>query len=248
MTSFPYEIVVVDNESEDDSVQVALDMGCRVYSLKRTEFSYGRALNFGISHCNGEIIMSISAHVLFLSDYFLEKIPAYFSDDKIAGLRFVLATSLSSVGESLAKGPVRINYLDDENFVSDNWTNFMVNHCSAFKRDYWKLFPFDEKMPDGEDKLWTLQLLKRGYSFLYNVPNFYVYNKVHSRDKKVKSLINALIAKRMVTGKEEKMYSMSYLRFIYMKSIEQLRAARVQIIIYSRVFRGVKPFYRKYKG
>ncbi len=41
-TNFEYEIVVIDNESDDNSVSIALQMGCKVFTLKRNEFTFGR--------------------------------------------------------------------------------------------------------------------------------------------------------------------------------------------------------------
>ena len=56
------EIVVLDNESDDESAQVALAAGARVFSLPRQYFGYGRALNLGAAVCRGEIIVLLSAH------------------------------------------------------------------------------------------------------------------------------------------------------------------------------------------
>src|SRR4051812_24264417 len=101
-TSFEYEVVVIDNESDDDSVEIALSRGCKVFMLPRSEFTYGRALNFGISKCAGEIIVILSAHVVLLNELFLQKIPSYFEDVYVAGLRFVLGTSPEKVCSSIA--------------------------------------------------------------------------------------------------------------------------------------------------
>ena len=75
VTDFEYEIVVLDNESDDDSKLVAERKGCTVYTLKRDAFTYGGSLNFGISKCSGDIILILSAHVILLNEYFLKNIP-----------------------------------------------------------------------------------------------------------------------------------------------------------------------------
>ncbi len=56
------EIVVLDNESADDTVAVALQHGARVFSLPRAHFGYGRALNLGVMLCRGAIIVVLSSH------------------------------------------------------------------------------------------------------------------------------------------------------------------------------------------
>jgi glycosyltransferase involved in cell wall biosynthesis len=56
------EIIVLDNESVDDSAGVALRAGARVFTLPRSLFGYGRALNLGVELARGEIVVLLSAH------------------------------------------------------------------------------------------------------------------------------------------------------------------------------------------
>src|SRR5256714_1009071 len=58
----PFEVVVIDNESDDESAEVARTMGARVFTFPRSHFGYGRAINFGIKLCRGELIVLLSAH------------------------------------------------------------------------------------------------------------------------------------------------------------------------------------------
>jgi glycosyltransferase involved in cell wall biosynthesis len=70
------EIVVLDNESEDDSAKVALAAGARVFSLPRQCFGYGRALNLGVALCRGEIMVLLSAHSIPQSASWLAELVA----------------------------------------------------------------------------------------------------------------------------------------------------------------------------
>ena len=45
-----FEIVLVDNDSVDGTLEIAGRFGCRVVSIPRREFRYGKALNLGIEH------------------------------------------------------------------------------------------------------------------------------------------------------------------------------------------------------
>lgn len=62
------EIVVLDNESADDSAHVALAGGARVFAFPRALFGYGRALNLGIELCSGDIVILLSAHSIPQAD------------------------------------------------------------------------------------------------------------------------------------------------------------------------------------
>src|SRR5258708_12338298 len=58
----PFEVVVIDNESDDGSAKVASAMGARVFTLPRSLFGYGRAINVGVKLCRGDLIVLLSAH------------------------------------------------------------------------------------------------------------------------------------------------------------------------------------------
>ena len=58
----PLEIVVLDNDSKDETREIASRCGARVEKLSDSQFSYGRALNQSLKHTKGEIIVFLSAH------------------------------------------------------------------------------------------------------------------------------------------------------------------------------------------
>lgn len=242
---FDYEIIVVDNESDDDSVQVATAAGAKIVTLSRSAFSYGRALNTGIAACSGEIILAISAHILLLNENFLSGIPAYFNDASVSALRFTQAVSPAAVKDSLSKGPVRLSYIDQPGFAIHNWNRLMINHCAAFRRSCWESLPFDETLPDAEDKHWILQMMQRGYCMLYNVPCFYIYSKPVIREKKIKATIRGYYGKWLVTGATDPLFNMPYLRSMFHKMLSELRRMKTQLVIHQQVYTGIRRAIRK---
>jgi glycosyltransferase involved in cell wall biosynthesis len=246
-TSFEYEVVVIDNESDDDSVEVASKMGATAFVLKRSEFTYGHALNYGLSRCKGEIIVILSAHVALLNEFFLEKIPSYFNDPTVAGLRFVLATSPQTVAHSIANGPQKLVYEQSADFASRNWNNFIVNHCSAIKRACWEMQPFDEEIFASEDKLWGINILKKNYTLLYNVPCFYVYTRAVDRRHKIQKQVIDITAKEMISGAKDRLFSISYLKSFFTKMSLEFKHVRVQLLLHNKVYKAIKKYKKDLK-
>lgn len=245
VTDFEYEIVLIDNESDDDSTSVAEKNGCKVFTLKRDAFTYGHALNYGISKCSGEIILVLSSHVILLNEYFLKNIPAYFKEEKVAALRFVQASNPMDAANSIEHGTRQLTYSIDQDFGWNNWDNFMVNHCAALRRKSWQLQPFDENIFSSEDKLWSLEILKKGFTILYNVPCFYVYYKPFSRDHKIYKQVIDVAAKEMITGQAAKLFRGPHLVSIFKFVVSELRRLRVQTNIHHKVFNGLKKFKKQ---
>ncbi len=246
-TDFEYEIVVIDNESDDNSMNVALQMDCKVFTLKRNEFTFGHSLNYGIEKCKGEIILILSAHVILLNEFFLQNIPQYFDNAKVAALRFVHAVSTEQVADSLQNGHKELIYSNDPNFAVDNWKNFAVNHCAAIKRSCWEQVNFNEQIFASEDKMWNIEILKRGYSILYDVPCFYVYTKPFSRKIKTERAIIEESAKQIITGYQEPFFSGSYTKTLFIKIRSSLKKLLEEIKMHKKIYYGIKAVKRKYK-
>jgi len=245
-TDFEYEIVVIDNESDDDSVEIATAMGCKVFTLKRSEFTFGHSLNYGIGLCKGEVILILSAHVILLNEFFLQNIHPYFKDPNIAALRFLQSVSQEEVVNGLKTGPRKLSYSDSTNFAADNWKKLMVNHCAAIRRLCWLQVPFDEKILASEDKAWSLVILKKGYSILYNIPGFYVYAKPFGRTTKMKRSIIEEAAKEMITGKTEPIYSVPYTRSLFKKITSGFKRISFDLKIHKQIYKGIKEYKKKY--
>ncbi len=247
-TNFEYEIVVIDNESDDNSVQIAERMNCKVFPLERSKFTFGHAMNYGISKCSGEFILTLSSHVILLNEFFLEKIPAYFKDASVAAIRFVLATLPAQVAESIQHGAKRLEFNADAGFAANNWTNFIVNHCSAIRRSCWEIQKFNEQIFSSEDKLWSLDILKKNYSLLYNVPCFYVYSKEVIRENKINKQVIDIAAKEIITDQKDRFFSASLSAFHFKNILLRLQQMRVQLVIRQQVYKRLKNYKKSIRN
>ena len=180
-SSFPYEIVLVDNASTDESVRVAERFGCKIITISQADFSYGGAINLGLQHCKGEIVLLLSAHIKLLGPDFLEKIVAAFTHEKIAFARPVNVSKAKLVDASGETKVLEWSLNSNENesriFLENNWTNLLIANCSAVKRSVALDFPFNTKIEASEDKLWSRDVLKAGYKGIYNMPCYFYYSK-----------------------------------------------------------------------
>lgn len=245
-TTFGCEIVLIDNESEDNSTDIATRMGCKVFTLKRGEFTFGRSLNYGISKCSGEIILILSSHLILLNEFFLNNIPQYFSNKNVGALRFVHAVSPELVVESLQNGPKELKYENSAAFTTSNWQNLIVNHCAAIRKSCWEELPFNEEMFASEDKIWSLDVLKKGYSILYNVPGFYVYTKPFDITKKINREVIERAAKEMITGEKDPLFTAPYFISFVKKIQSSFKRMSHDLKIHAKVYKGVKAYKKKY--
>jgi len=160
-----WEVIVVDNESEDDTQQVAREYGARIVPISRREFSYGRAINVGVSSARGELVMLLSAHTLPIGSYFLASAVAPFADPEMAAVR-CLAVDQRQL--EFWYQPKDIQYKTaEEQREAESGTGWVRQYptagCCVIRRQVWEEVRYDETLEANEDKFWASNVLARGY-------------------------------------------------------------------------------------
>lgn len=80
-----YEIVLVDSESKDNTVNIAKEYNVNIVSIKKEDFNYSYASNVGIDYSNGDIICFLSGHSVPKRNDYLEITNNVFQDKNIDG-------------------------------------------------------------------------------------------------------------------------------------------------------------------
>jgi glycosyltransferase involved in cell wall biosynthesis len=154
----PAQIIVVDNESSDESIKIAEQYGAEIVTINREEFSYGRALNRGIDASWGDIVVIVSAHAVLLSSRAFEAIIDALSDESVVGVR----------GEDVSYIAQHMFWAERKKLAGDVswdeiWHSGLVNTCCAIRKDVWCKLPFDEDVGAAEDSLWSKRVLDAGW-------------------------------------------------------------------------------------
>lgn len=170
--SMELELIIVDNESTDGSVEVASEYGAVVVPISRAEFSWGRALNLGISRSRGTIVVLLSADVEPVSRDWLEKLLRPLRT--VAGLAAAYGRQLpredAPVDEIIRLQrtfPSHSSHVSIEDRRSDSDLPFLSNACAALRRSAWEHRSFDELCQAGEEQPWMAAQLAQGLSYVY---------------------------------------------------------------------------------
>lgn len=66
----PHEIIVVDSDSDDGTALIASNLGCRVFFIRRSEFSHGGTRNYAALHAEGDVLLFMTQDALPADPYF----------------------------------------------------------------------------------------------------------------------------------------------------------------------------------
>ena len=167
-----YEIILVDNNSNDNSVKIAKKYTDKIINV--TEFYPGKAINQGIRASSGKFIAITSGHCIPKNNMWLEKLIEPLEDDRTGLLAGVYGRQEPfSSSSALDKRDLTVVFGLDERIQRKD--NFFHNANSAFRRDMWERFPFDETTTNIEDRLWGAEVIKSGYHIFYT-PHASVYH------------------------------------------------------------------------
>ena len=159
------EIILIDNNSTDDSVKVAKYYNCRIEYI--CQFSYGRSINLGMSYAINNYVLLLSAHAMPIGQSFfktaLKKIDEH---DNVAGLRFINSFE-------------NFEYAFKNNFITkeEPIKNGLMNACSVINKNIWELYKFDENLPACEDKEWSMRVIENNFKIIQVPETFFYFPK-----------------------------------------------------------------------
>jgi glycosyltransferase involved in cell wall biosynthesis len=151
-----FEVVIVDNESTDNTVKIARSWNVDTI-VNVSDYSPGKALNLGIKNSSGENLVFLSAHCVPVDEYWLSKlINSLESNDKVFA---VYGRQIPLPDSSIENSRDLLSVFRTESRMQSK-DNFFHNANSAIKRSAWNIIPFDEKIKSLEDQLWASEQFK----------------------------------------------------------------------------------------
>ena len=169
-----FEVILVDNMSADQTVAKASNFDVRLVRLEK--FLPGKAINEGIRASKGDYLVCLSGHCIPVDDHWLENLVADLSDPKVAGV-YGRQEPLSFSTPFDKRDLMIVFGLDKKIQKKDS---FFHNANSAFRRELWERFPFDEEVTNIEDRVWGNQVVAAGYGIVYEpAASVYHHHGIH---------------------------------------------------------------------
>jgi len=175
-----FEVILVDNESKDKTLEKAKKFGVdQIVSCQ--DYRPGKALNLGIRQARGDYIVCLSGHCIPVNEYWLENFLKTFDEPDIAGV-YGRQEPMAFSADTDKRDLLLLFGLDPRVQVKDS---FFHNANSMIPRELLEKFPFDETVTNIEDRLWAQLLQKHGYKILYEPEaSVYHYHGVHQNENR----------------------------------------------------------------
>ena len=164
------EIIVVDNNSTDDSLHIVNLFKDRtsIKIINIDDYTPGKSINLGVKHAVNERILVLSAHSQ-ITNLNIEMLNRWFKIDKHVAV-FGNQTPIYR-GKRITKRYVWSHFTDDieKNLYSNIEDRYFLHNAFCFyNRDFLLENPFSEKLSGKEDRYWATDIVKKGYTYLYD--------------------------------------------------------------------------------
>ncbi|MDY6822546.1 MAG: glycosyltransferase [Thermodesulfobacteriota bacterium] len=184
------EVVVLDNDSSDETCAIASSFGAVVKNIPQKEFTYGRALNRSLLYTTGDIIVFLSAHSPPVNRFWLKNLvrPILISEASVSFGRQIPMPGVNvfeewNIYRAFPKqpGPIKkILHFQNINFSNAN---------AAVSSSFLKTMPFSEEISFAEDLEWAHRVVKAGQHIQY-CPDAVVY---HSHELDINRLTDRTV-------------------------------------------------------
>lgn len=179
--SLPFELLCLDNESTDGTVEELKKFTSRIVNIPKGTYIPGRVLNLGMELTSGPHVAFLNSDCTPMHMEWLEKLLAGFGEDPKIAAVFGRQAPRPECKPLFAK--------DTDDTYGDGSRQKYWRHCfsmasSAISRTVWEESRFDENLQYSEDIDWTWKARKRGYLIKY-VPDSVV---THSHNYTLKQV------------------------------------------------------------
>lgn len=182
------EIIIVDNYSTDNSVEIALKYNCRVVNIK--DFTYGRAINVGIEAAVTKYVLLLSAHAIPVgTSFFKNTLAALTANENIAGIRYI--NSIENYKRAVINNFKVLEPLDSG----------LMAACALINKEVWAQFKFNEELVAIEDKEWSDRVVKNDFQII-DLNETYFYFIKRTVKGNIARYKNETIASNLVRQKE----------------------------------------------
>ena len=157
------ELILVDSGSTDATLDIALKHDLCLVHITKSEFTFGRSLNWGCEAADGDYLVFISAHCIPSHERWLQNLVQPLVDGAAS---YSYGRQLGHEVSKFSETQLFEKYFPEFDRIPQ--AGYFVNNAnSAIKADVWAKYRFDEECTGLEDMVLGQQIVNDGHKIGY---------------------------------------------------------------------------------
>jgi rhamnosyltransferase len=193
-TSFKFEVIGFDTESNDGTSHVFRRHGARVVSVHKNEFHHVRTRLQSLREARGPFVVFVVGDALPADDHWLEALVRPLIEDPLAAASYSRQLPASDcvpweardiyLGCSMVREVKQVDWSEPtevENYRKHQWKFISFSDVSAcYRRELLEALPIPEALPEVEDQYWCKCFLEAGYRVVLEPTSLVIHSHNHS--------------------------------------------------------------------
>ena len=154
-----FEVIIVDSGSTDNTKEIASSFGCKIVNIKKEEWSWGKALNLGISYAIYDNVCIISGHCILTNESFIDVAFQLLEQSNVVYGRQVPIDNFDPFEEYELNAwypkSVKIN---NSELIKVGKGVGVSNACCILNKKIWFEFKYNETLQSMEDAEWAYRV------------------------------------------------------------------------------------------
>ncbi len=198
-----FEIIIVDNCSEDNTIQKAKEIFPKLKVIKIKNFLPGLAINKGIKASKGEYIAILSAHCIPVNNSWLKNLLNNFNEENVVGV-YGRQVPFDKSSEQ-DKRDLHLTFGLDKKIQKKDY--FFHNANSMIRKSVWKNIQFDNKVTNIEDRVWAKKVLSIKKNVIVYEPDSPVFHfhGIHQNNKidRLNNVVKLMEQLKLINNKSQ---------------------------------------------
>ncbi|MFA5986985.1 MAG: glycosyltransferase family A protein [Parcubacteria group bacterium] len=167
-----FEIIIIDDHSCDETLNIAKKHHCKVIAIPEGRFSHPYSCNLGAEYARGKYLVYLNGHSIPISKKFLEEGLKNFEDKKVAGVySSVIAHEDGTFTDKILYNISGYTIGMVKYRVRKNRVGLLGTTNAIIRKDLWRQYRFNENINGGwggEDSDWALHFMNLGYEIIHD--------------------------------------------------------------------------------
>lgn len=176
------EVILVDSGSTDRTLEIAEQFGCRIVHIKKSDFTFGRSLNYGCAAASGDYLVFVSAHCIPEHSRWLANLVAPLRDGQAD---YTYGRQIGHDVSRFSEHQVFAQYFPEHSKLPQD--GFFVNNAnSALKRQTWETYKFDETVTGLEDMVLGKEIARNAgrIGYVAEAPVIHIHEETFTQTRR----------------------------------------------------------------